>query len=78
MKNDLKPLDPSHVNRWALEDYRDLWRSRQNDITTVIYHESRNLSHLDIIRKYPGCFKGKVKSFENFLVSGISAGFISK
>lgn len=75
IRNDLRTLDPSHVNRWPLEDYRKLWTSRHNDVTPVIYHESMNLSHLDVIRKYPECFKEKVKSFENFLVSGITAGF---
>ncbi len=71
----LKPIDPEHVNRWSLEDYRELWESRKEVLNPVFYKEIYHLSHLDLLKKYPSCFKGKVHSFENYLVSKIQAVF---
>lgn len=68
-------IDPDHVNQWSLEDYRALWKSKEGALRTLMYNEKLNLSHLDILRKYPSCFKSKVPSFENYLVSHISAVF---
>ena len=69
------PIDPDHVNQWSLEDYRSLWKSREGVLRTVMYNEKFNLSHLDILRKYCSCFNSRVPTFENYLVSDISALF---
>ncbi|MFN2374070.1 MAG: class I SAM-dependent methyltransferase [Cyclonatronaceae bacterium] len=69
------PIDPHHVNQWSLEDYRALWKSKDGVLSTVMYNEKMNPSHLDILRKYPSCFNNRVPSFENYLVTHISAVF---
>lgn len=75
VRNGRNPIDPHHVNQWSLEDYRSLWKSKEGLLRTVMYEEKLNPSHLDILRKYPSCFNSKVPSFENYLVSHISAVF---
>jgi len=74
-KHGLKPIDPEHVNRWSLEEYRELWKSKKEIMKPVFYKEKYHLSHLDLLKRYPSCFKGKVPSFENYLVSKIQAVF---
>ena len=71
----LKPIDFSHVNGWSLESYRELWSKYSHVLKRVRYHENLDLSHLNLIVKYPSCFKCKSNSFENFIVSGISVLF---
>ena len=71
----LKPLDYSHVNGWSLERYRELWSKYSPVLKKLRYHEGVNLSHLDLIRTYPSCFKSRSNYFENFLVSSISVLF---
>jgi 2-polyprenyl-3-methyl-5-hydroxy-6-metoxy-1,4-benzoquinol methylase len=71
----LKPIDFNHVNGWTLEDYRKLWKKYSHMLDTVRYYENKDLSHLDLIRTYPSCFKSKSKTFENFLVSNITVLF---
>jgi len=70
-----KPIDASHVNRWSLGQYRQLWREVANVFEPVRYEERRDLSALQIIRAYPSCFKSRPVSFEDFLVSHITAVF---
>jgi SAM-dependent methyltransferase len=67
----LKPIDFSHVNGWSVQDYRRLWNKYSPRVKTLKYREWRDLAHLDLIRKYPSCFKSKSDYFENFIVAGI-------
>jgi hypothetical protein len=41
----------------------------------VEYEEIRDLSHLDLIRRYPSCFKSKATLLDNFVVSSIRVVF---
>ena len=71
----LKPIDFSHVNGWSLENYRELWGTYSRVLKKVRYQENLCLSHLNLIRTYPFCFKSKSGCFENFIVAGISVLF---
>lgn len=71
----LKPIDFSHVNGWSLEDYRDLWKTNSRALRPVRYYESTELSHLDLIRTYPSCFRSKSECFDNFVVDSVKALF---
>lgn len=73
--NRLPPIDFGDVNGWSLDRYRDLWKKHSAQLALVQYHETRNLAHLDLIRDHPTCFKSKSRTFEDFLVSGISVQF---
>lgn len=72
----LQTIDFNHVNGWSLEKYRRLWNKYSHVISKVRYYESIDLSHLDVIRAYPSCFKSKSNYFENFIVDNIKALFI--
>lgn len=74
-KHGLPPIDFEDVNGWPLERYRELWKQHADELTTVKYHEGKNLAHLDLIRKYPSCFKSKSANLEGFTVSSITALF---
>lgn len=74
-QKELKPIDYDHVNRWSLDDYRMLWQRYARVLKTVRYYEEQELGHLDLIRKYPDCFKSKSDRFDNFIVGSISVLF---
>jgi len=71
----LKPIDFNHVNVWSLENYRKLWSKYSHMLKLVTYDEGYDLSHLDLIRKYPSCFKSKTNCFETLIVSQIEILF---
>jgi len=63
------------VNGWTLEDFRKLWNQYSHILKRTMYYERLNVSHLDLIMKYPSCFKSKNKYFDNFIVSSIEVLF---
>lgn len=70
-----KPIDFAQVNGWSLEDYRKLWNRYSHWLKKVIYDEIYDLSHLDLIMKYPSCFRSKTKYFDNLIISSIKVLF---
>ena len=71
----LPRIDFDHVNRLSLLDYRNIWEQCVPAVERVQYSEAANLAHLDLIRKYPSCFKSKSDHFENFTVASINVLF---
>lgn len=71
----LKQINYDHVNKWSLKDYRKLWDKYSGRLEKVRYHEGLNVSHLDLIMKYPSCFRSKTKFFDNLVASSISVLF---
>jgi SAM-dependent methyltransferase len=71
----LKLIDFDHVNGWSLESYRSLWNKYSHVLKRVRYYESVELSHLDLMRTYPSCFRSKSDYFENFIVDNIKVLF---
>ena len=74
-QNGLKPVDFGHVNGWSVVSYRELWSKYCHVLKRVRYYEQIDLSHLNLIRTYPSCFKNKSDCFENFIVKSISVLF---
>ena len=74
-QNGLTPIDFSHVNGWSLDDYENLWKKYNNILKIIKYDKLYNLEHLNLIRDYPSCFKGKSDNFNNFIVSTIEILF---
>jgi SAM-dependent methyltransferase len=72
LQNGLTPIDFSHVNGWSIQEYRELWKKYSHVLQRVRYKESVDLTHLDLIDKYPSCFRSKSDYFENFIVSNVS------
>lgn len=75
LRHGLNPIKVDHVNGWSLDQFRVLWEKFAPVLRTVSYEETQDLSHLQIIRAYPSCFKAPAWPFENFLVSHISVLF---
>ncbi|MGR3303177.1 MAG: class I SAM-dependent methyltransferase [Candidatus Scalindua sp.] len=79
----LKPLlferdhivSETQINGWSLDDYRSLWCNYSHKLKKIKYHEKFDLSHLDLIQKYPSCFKSKTKFFDNFIISQMEVLF---
>lgn len=71
----LESIDFNHVNRWSIEAFRRLWSSLGDAVTSVVYRERLNLSHLRLIRCFPSCFRSKSETFDDFTVAGITALF---
>ena len=74
-KKGLKPPDFRSINCWSLEDYRELWIRHSNTLERMRYYEYRNVSHIDLIMRFPSCFKSKTNSFEDLIVSEIEILF---
>lgn len=79
IKNGLGTINYSEINGWSLTDFRKLFNSHNpSSIQKIKYRESLDVSHLeyvDLIMKYPTCFKSKTKYFDNFIFSGIEVLF---
>lgn len=71
----LMPINFAQVNEWSLEDFRKLWNRYSRRLKKIIYYENPKVSHLDLIMKYPSCFKSKTKYFNNLIVQSIEVLF---
>ena len=71
----LMPINFAQVNEWSLEDFCKLWNRYSHRLKKIIYYENHKVSHLDLIRKYPSCFKSKTKYFNNLIVQSIEVLF---
>lgn len=69
------PVNHTHVNKYSLEDYRNIWKRFSPVLKKIIYYEKSCLSHLNLIRTYPSCFKSKYNCVDNFIVDRISVLF---
>jgi len=75
MVEGLQPIDFDQINEWSLEDYRKLWKQHSHQLKKVRYHEKLDTSHVDLITKYPSCFKNRTKYFDNLIVQSIEVLF---
>jgi SAM-dependent methyltransferase len=66
----LVKIDFEQVNTWTLAMYRKLFRSH-SDLKVLRYYEIHDPRHLEIIAKYPSCFKSKTNHFDEFTVAAI-------
>ncbi|GMV84106.1 MAG: hypothetical protein AMXMBFR7_52900 [Planctomycetota bacterium] len=68
-------IDPNHVNRWSRARYRDLWKRTAAYYKPIFYYEYLNTAHLDLLAKYPTCFKSKHADVLEFATSGFELLF---
>ena len=66
------------VNKWSLAQYRRLWHLHASRLLRRDYREIATYKHVDLIEKYPTCFRSKVESFEELVVAVIEALFQKK
>jgi SAM-dependent methyltransferase len=71
----LAPISFTAINHLSLEDYRQLWDRYSHRLKKVKYYEVPNVFHLDLIMKYPSCFRSKTENFDNLIISTIEVLF---
>jgi len=74
-ENGLEPIDFAQVNRWTLEDYRKLWGCHSRTLKRIVYRENSDPSCLDLVARYPSCFRSKTHRLDNLTVASIGALF---
>lgn len=72
-ENNLPDISFSYqaLNKWSVTDFRKLWRSTETLYSQIHYREIPDYIGLDLIARYPGCFKASSDSLDDFVVSGI-------
>ena len=76
-ENNLKPINYQHVNGWSLDRFRSLWGEyTKSSLTVKQYQEYKYIGHVNMIKKYPSCFKKENLNFDNFIVSHLQGYFI--
>ncbi|HNS40158.1 MAG TPA: methyltransferase domain-containing protein [Promineifilum sp.] len=73
--NDIPLMGYFWMNEWPLSRYRDLWRRYESRMERVVYHEIYNADHVDLIARYPSCFRSKTHNFDDLIVSNIEVLF---
>lgn len=73
--NDIKLMGFFWMNEWPLSRYHRLWAQYAEQMERVIYYEIYNADHVDLIKRYPSCFKHKTSEFDDLIVSNIEALF---
>ncbi len=63
------------MNEWPLTRYRELWNRYAARMERVSYYEIYNADHVDLIARYPTCFRSKTRVFDDLIVSNIEALF---
>ena len=73
----VKPLPEGDfpLNKWPTEDFRKLWIKFSDKVKVVKYNEIFDITHVNLIKRYPSCFKSKTNIFDNLLVSSIEVLF---
>lgn len=66
------------LNGWSIEQYRKLWEELKSIATVEQYFENPTYKNLEIVEKYPQCFKNKFESVDNLLVTQIQILFRKK
>jgi SAM-dependent methyltransferase len=77
-EKNLDLIDFSQMNEWTLKHYRKLWPRHAGRLQTIAYHEVYNADHVDLITRYPSCFKSKTNEFDDLIVSNIEVLFRKK
>jgi ubiquinone/menaquinone biosynthesis C-methylase UbiE len=69
--NELQPINYGQLNLWTTTQFRELWAKFRPELEVIRYKETKNFTSLDLICRHPSCFKGKAKSFDDLVVSGM-------
>ncbi len=75
VEHDLRHKKFIYVNGWPYESYMNLFDSYSDILTKVRYTEKRTTLGLELIARYPSCFKSKTKYFDDMLVDSIDVLF---
>ena len=74
-ENGRTPIDPAHCNQWTVRQFRALWRSVSEQAEIVLEKEHTYTAAVDLITRYPSCFRSSTEHFEDLLVNIIHVVF---
>lgn len=63
------PINHEHCNEWTLAQFRRLFSSVGDQLELIESYDHRDLSAVDLIRRFPSCFRGKCQDLDEFLVA---------
>jgi SAM-dependent methyltransferase len=66
----LPPLT-KNLNYWSLRDFRKLFDGCSEQFQTIHHFEKFNVAFIDLMRRYPSCFRSKVDDFDELIVRSI-------
>lgn len=73
--NNLTLTEHRWMNEWSLSQYRALWAEVADRLEPVLYYEIYNADHVDLIARYPTCFRHKSPRIDDFIVANIEVLF---
>jgi SAM-dependent methyltransferase len=73
--NNLTLTEHRWMNEWSLDQYRALWAEVADRLEPVLYYEIYNADHVDLIARYPTCFRHKSPRIDDFIVANIEVLF---
>lgn len=60
-----------YVNKWSVEQYRNLWKEYAGCLDVAFCHELRDSNGMDLIIRYPYCFRKNTDYFDDLMISSI-------
>jgi len=75
---EIKLVDFHWMNEWSLKQFRQLWDKYAQELERIKYNEMYKADHIDLISRFPSCFKSKTDFFEDLLVSYVEVLFRKK
>lgn len=74
-RNGLLPIPHETTNRWTLSQFRELWDSHATELERSMYREIPEVHGIELIFRYPQCFRSKTASFDDLTIGMIEASF---
>jgi SAM-dependent methyltransferase len=75
LKNNLGTIKFDEMNGWSASRFRTLFAAHKPRLKFLRFVERKDNYGTPLINKYPECFKGKVNTFDDLLISAIEALF---
>jgi SAM-dependent methyltransferase len=75
LKHNLGTIEFDSMNGWSASRFRTLFAACKPQLKFLRFVERKDIYGLSLIKKYPECFKGKVNTFDDLLISAIEALF---
>jgi SAM-dependent methyltransferase len=57
-----------NLNYWSLAAFRRLFDAQAERFETISRFEKFNVTHVELVRQYPSCFRAKVEQFDELIV----------
>jgi ubiquinone/menaquinone biosynthesis C-methylase UbiE len=70
-----KHIPHDTLNRWAVQDFRDLWASHREYMEPDTYREYPEHRGTGLISEFPSCFRSKTNRFDDLIIASIEGAF---